>query len=265
VTGDEFRRLMNLTWTLAVTDWKLKFYGSVLGVFWSLVRPFAFFGVIYFVFTEIAGLDKHVHNYGNYILLALVLFTFFAEITANSVQALIYRENLLRKMHFNPITIPLSITITALLNLGTTLIAVLIFVFASGELPTWTWLEFPVIVAMLAVFATGVGMLLSALFVRYRDVQPIWEVTSQILFYASAVLYVMTSVPPQYQPYLLCNPLAALFSQMRHAMVDGGAPTVTALFPHSAQVLIPLGIIFGVFALGFWFFQREGPRVAENL
>jgi ABC-2 type transport system permease protein len=261
----ELRRLVNLTWTLAITDWKLRFYGSVLGVLWTLVRPFAFFGVIYFVFTEIAGLDKNVHNYGIYILFALVLFTFFAEITTNSVQALVYRENLLRKMHFNPITIPLSITVTALLNLATTLIAVLIFVFASGEAPTWTWLEFPFLVALIAIFATGVGMLLSALFIRYRDVLPIWEVTNQILFYASGVLYVMTSVPPKYQHYLLCNPLAAVFTQMRHAVVDGSAPTVIGVFDNSALVLIPLGIIFGAFGLGFWFFQREGPRVAENL
>jgi ABC-2 type transport system permease protein len=263
--GQELRRLANLTWTLAVTDWKLRFYGSVLGVLWTLVRPFAFFGVIYFVFTEIAGLNANVKNYGVYILFALVLFTFFAEITTNSVQALVYRENLLRKMHFNPITIPLSITTTALLNLATTLTAVLIFVFASGVLPTWTWFEFPFLVAMIAIFATGVGMLLSALFIRYRDVLPIWEVASQMLFYGSAVLYVMTTVPEQYRPYLLCNPLAALFTQMNHAVVDPSAPTVTDLFGHPALVLIPITIVFGSFALGFWFFRREGPRVAENL
>jgi ABC-2 type transport system permease protein len=263
--ADEFRRLANLTWTLALTDWKLKFYGSVLGVLWTLVRPFAFFGVIYFVFTEIAGLNANVKNYGVYILFALVMFTFFAEVTTNSVAALVFRENLLRKMHFNPIVIPLSITVTALLNLGMTLIAVLVFVFASGDWPTVGWLELPLLIALVAVFATGVGMLFSALYVRYRDMLPIWEVTNQILFYASAVLYVITTVPSQYRHYLLVNPLAAIFSQMRHAVVDPTAPSITALFDHAWQALIPLAVIFGVFALGFWFFERESPKVAENL
>ena len=263
--GAEFRRLANLTWTLAITDWKLRFYGSVLGVLWTLVRPFAFFGVIYFVFTEIAGLDAHVKNYGIYILFALVMFTFFGEVTVSSVPALVYRENLLRKMQFNPIVIPLSITVTALLNLGMTLIAVLVFVFAHGVWPTVTWLELPVLIALMAILATGVGMLLSALYVRFRDMLPIWEVANQILFYGSSVLYVVTTVPSQYRRYILCNPLAAIFSQMRHAVVDRGAPSITALFGGDARVLIPLAVIFGVFALGFWFFQRESPKVAENL
>src|SRR3954463_10720811 len=103
---NELRRLANLTWTLAITDWKLRFYGSALGVLWTLVRPFAFFGVIYFVFTEIAGLDAHVKNYGIYILFALVLFTFFGEVTSGAVQSLVARESLLRKMRFNPIVVP---------------------------------------------------------------------------------------------------------------------------------------------------------------
>lgn len=261
----ELKRIANLTWTLAVTDWKLRFYGSVLGVLWTLVRPFAYFGVIYFVFTEIAGLDKNVHNYGIYILFALVLFTFFGEVTSNSVPSLVVRENLLRKMHFNPIVIPLSVTLTALLNLGMTLIAVFIFVLANGEWPTWGWLELPVLIVLMAILATGIGMLLSALYVRYRDVQPIWEVVLQILFYGSTVLYVATSVPDQYQRLLLLNPIAAVFAQLRKAVVDPQAPSITDLFGNDARVLIPLGLVFALFAFGLWFFQRESPRVAENL
>jgi ABC-2 type transport system permease protein len=160
--------------------------------------------------------------------------------------------------------IPLSITVTALLNLGMTLVAVLIFVFAHGVWPTWTWLELPVLIALIAIFATGISMLLSALYVRFRDMLPIWEVANQILFYGSGVLYVVQSVPPQYQRYLLCNPLAAIFTQMRHAVVDSSAPSITTMFG-DARVLIPLGVTFGVFALGFWFFERESPKVAENL
>ncbi|WP_354699217.1 hypothetical protein DSM112329_04927 [Paraconexibacter sp. AEG42_29] len=266
--GDEIRRLITLTWTLALSDWKLRFYGSALGLAWTLVRPFALFGVIYIVFTEIAGLDKNVPNYGLYILYALVLFSFFAETTNGCVQALVSRENLLRKMQFNPVVIPLAISVTALLNLGMTLIAVFIFSLATGVYPTWTWLELPVIVAVLFILASGVGMLLSVLYVRYRDVQPIWEVFTQVLFYASAILYVPTLVAERAEDYyriFLCNPMAAIFTQMRKAMVDGGAPSITRAFEQPEFVLIPLGLIFGIFALGVWFFLRESPRVAENL
>ena len=266
--GDELRRLVSLTWTLALSDWKLRFYGSVLGLAWTLVRPFALFGVIYFVFTEIAGLDARVENYGLYILFALVLFTFFAETTSGCVIALVSRESLLRKMQFNPVVIPLAISVTALLNLGMTLIAVFIFSLANGVYPTWTWLELPVIVLLLFLLASGVGMLLSVLYVRFRDVQPIWDVLTQIIFYASAILYVPTTVAEKASSYyriFLCNPLPALFTQMRRAMVDPGAPSITHAFETPEYALIPLGLILGIFALGAWFFRRESPRVAENL
>jgi ABC-2 type transport system permease protein len=260
----EARRLWALTWTLAVTDWRLRFYGSVLGVLWTLVRPFAFFGVILFVFTEIAGLDKDVHNYAIYILFALVLFTFFSEVTSNSVGSLVARESLLRKMRFHPIVIPLSVAVTALLNLAMTFVAVLVFSVIFGVWPTWRWVELPLLIAAMTALALGVGMLLSALYVRYRDVQPIWDVALQMLFYASSVLYVaFPTVPDEYRDYFLCNPIAALFAQMRRMVVDPHAPSV--FFLMGWRVAIPGAIIVGLFALGLWFFVRESPRVAENL
>ena len=262
---EQARRIVTLTWTLALTDWKLRFYGSVLGLAWTLVRPFALFGVVYVVFTQIIGLDENVDNYGLYILIALVLFTFFAETTGGCVQALVSRESLLRKMQFNPVVIPLSISVTALLNLGMTMIAVVIFAFASGVYPTWSWLQLPVIIGLLTLLSTGVGMLLSVLYVRYRDVLPIWDVLTQIIFYASAILYVPTLVPPEYYRAFLCNPIPALFTQMRHAIIDPAAPSITRAFGHAEYTLIPLGLIFGIFALGVWFFLRESPRIAENL
>jgi ABC-2 type transport system permease protein len=265
VLGTDGRRFWNLTWTLAVTDFKLRFYGSVLGYVWTLARPFMFFGVIYFVFTEIVGLDKDVPNYGVYILFGLVLFQFFGEATGNCVNALVVRENLLRKMRFPRLVIPLAVVLTALLNLGMTLIAVFIFAIASGVYPAWGWLELPVIIALLALFSTGVGLLLSALFVRYRDIQPIWDVVSQMLFYASPVLYVATMVPESYQRAYLANPVAALLTEMRHAVVDPSARPVWEAIGGAERLLVPGGIVVAVCLLGLWVFRREAPRIAENL
>lgn len=221
--------------------------------------------MVYVVFTDIIGLDENIKNYGVYILFGMVLFQFFAEIAGNSVQSLVTRENLLRKMYFPPLVIPMAVGITALLNLGMTLVAVFIFVLANGIYPQWAWLELPVIILLLTVFALGVGMLLSSLYVRYRDIQPIWEVTAQLLFYASPVLYVADFVPESYQRIYLCNPLAALLTQLRHALVDPTAPSITRAMGADLRPLIPLAIILGTFALGYWVFRRESPRIAENL
>jgi ABC-2 type transport system permease protein len=259
------RRFWELTWTLAVTDWRLRFYGSALGYLWTLARPFAFFGVIYIVFTEVAKIGNDVKNYGICILFSMVLFQFFGEATNGSVTAVVRRENLLRKMRFPHLAIPLSTVLTALMNLVATLAAVFVFAIASGVYPNWGWLELPVLIALLAIIATGAGLMLSVLFVRYRDVQPIWEVATQILFYASPILYVATMVPADWQRAYLLNPIAAVMTQVRHAVVDPSAPTLSALIGGAGWLLVPLAITGLVLALGIWMFVRAAPRLAEDL
>jgi ABC-2 type transport system permease protein len=262
---DGAERFLALTWTLAITEWRLRFYGSALGVLWTLVRPFAFFGVIYVVFVEIAGIGGQITNYAQYLLLSLMLFGFFGEVTNGCVGALVYRGDLLRKIKVPHMIVPLSVTITALLNLGMALIAATLFLAAIGTYPDPRWLQLIPIVLLFTVLALGVGLLLSALYVRYRDVQPIWEVVSQMLYFASPILYVATMVPDSFQRPYLVNPIASLLSQMRHAIVDPTAPSAATMIGGAPRLLIPLGIIFGAFALGLWVFRREAPRVAERV
>jgi ABC-2 type transport system permease protein len=263
--SERFRRVVSLTWTLAITDWKLRFYGSALGYVWTLARPFAFFGVVYVVFTEIANVGDDVKNYGVYILYGLVLFGFFAETTGACVTSLIARGNLLRKMRFPRIVVPLSVVLSALFNLGMTTVAVFIFTLANGIWPTWSWLELIPLVVLLALLATGVGMLLSVLYVRFRDVQPIWEVGTQMLFYASPVLYVATMVPENLQPAYLTNPIAATLTQVRHAIVDPTAPSLATAMGGPVRILIPLGVVALAFGLGLRLFVRRAERIVEEL
>jgi ABC-2 type transport system permease protein len=264
VLGSDLQRVWNLTWTLAATEFKLRFYGSVLGYAWTLARPFLFFGVIYLVFSEIAGLDANVENYGVYILFGLVLFQFFGETTNGCVRCLVAREGLLRKMRFPRLVIPLSVLLNAIFNLSGTLAAALIFAVATGVYPTWSWLELPVIIVLVGAFATGIGLMLSALFVRYRDVAPIWEVASQMLFYVSPILYVTTLVPEQYRDVYLLNPLATLLTEMRAAVVDPAAPHPWDL-ASPAVVLIAGAIVAVALILGIYVFNRRAPQIAEDL
>jgi ABC-2 type transport system permease protein len=263
--SESTRRILSLTWTLAVTEWKLRFYGSALGYFWTLARPFAFFGVVYVVFTEIADVGAGVPNYGVYILFGLVLFGFFAETTSACVTALVQRENLLRKMRFPRIVVPLSVVLSALLNLGMTMVAVFIFTLANGIWPTWSWLELIPLIGLLALLATGLGMLLSVLYIRFRDVAPIWDVATQMLFYASPVLYVATMVPESVQRAYLANPIAAILTQIRHAVVDPTAPSLATAIGEPARMLIPLGLVAVAFGLGLYVFNRRASRIAEEL
>src|SRR5688572_24397117 len=96
--GDDLRRFLNLTVTLAVTDFKLRFFGSALGYLWTLMRPLLLFGVLYFVFTEVVRFGDEIKDYPVYLLASIMLFTFFSETTSRGVNALAERESLLRKV-----------------------------------------------------------------------------------------------------------------------------------------------------------------------
>jgi ABC-2 type transport system permease protein len=263
--GGDLHRFVNLTTTLAISDFKLRFFGSALGYLWTLMRPLMLFGVLYFVFTEVVRFGDGVENYPVYLLAAIVLFTFFGETTTRGVTSLVERENLLRKIRFPRLVIPLAVALHSLFNLGLNLIVVFVFVLASGIEPRVSWLELIPLIALLVVFATGVTMLLSALYVRYRDMQPIWEVVLQILFYASPVIYVTSTLPDSIEREAMANPITAILTQMRHVLIDPDAPTAAEAIGGGVRLLIPLAVVLGAFALGTWVFMREAPRIAENL
>jgi len=262
-----FRRFATLAWTMAVLEFKLKFFGSVLGYFWQLARPLMLFGVLYVVFTQAFPLGEGVPYYPVLLLTGIVLYTFHADATSTAVSAVLDRENIVRKIHFPRLAIPAAVLLTALFNLGLNLIAVGVFFAISGVPPRASWLEFPLLLGYLVTFSFGLSMLLSAWFVRYRDVKPIWDVLLQITFYASPVLWVIESIQIAWLKTLILNlnPLAPLLVQVRHTLVDPAAPSAAEAMGGRIHLLVPIGIVLGIFALGIYVFSREAPRIAEDL
>jgi len=264
--GGDWRRFVNLTRTLAVTDFRLKFFGSVLGYLWQLMRPLLLFGVLYAVFTQFVHLGTNVRFYPVVLLTNIVLFTFFSESTSASVSSVLDREGLVRKIHFPRLVIPLAVVLTAYFNLLLNFVAVLVFMTIQGVEVHWTWLELPVLLLCLGVFCTGIAMVLSSLFVRYRDVRPIWEVVLQATFYATPLLYPVESVHnTTIRELLMINPLAVIAQQTRHAVIDPGAPGAAAVAGGWGRIAIAATIVAVVVVVGFWVFNREAPRIAEEL
>jgi ABC-2 type transport system permease protein len=294
--SDSWPRFWQLAYNIARSEFKLKFFGSALGYVWQVMRPLLLFGVLYVFFVLIFHVDKATgaaaHFYGAQLLGSIVLFTFFNESTGGAVRSVIERENLVRKIQFPRLAIPISVVLLSLFNLGLNLVVVMIFALVSGVRPMISWLELPLIIAMVAVLSTGIAMLLSALFVRFRDIQPIWEVFSQILFYSSPVIipvekvrealihghrHVVTLNGVQhitytkvglyhflYHVYTL-NPLVTVFQQFRHAMINPGTYSAGQALGSWAALLEPLALVTVSFVLGFWYFNREAPHIAEDL
>jgi ABC-type polysaccharide/polyol phosphate transport system ATPase subunit/ABC-type polysaccharide/polyol phosphate export permease len=263
--GGDLRRLAALTRALAVAEFRLRYLDSALSYLWAVMRPLAYFGVLYVFVTKIAGLDNGIRDYPVYLLLSLMLWTYFDQGTQASVQSLVHRGALLRRIPVPHVAIPLSVVLTAFFDLCMNLLAVLVVLLAFGLTPRPEWAELPVLVALLSVLLAGACFLLSALYVRFRDVDQIWIVVSQALFFGTPIFYVAASLPEGLKHVFLANPLAAIFTQARHAVVDPSAPSAAEAMGGAAYLLIPFGILVAVLALGLWVFTRMSASAAESL
>jgi ABC-2 type transport system permease protein len=262
------RRFVHLTRTLAVTEFKLRFFDSVLGYLWTLMKPLLSFGVLFVVFSELVRIGGGARNYPVTLLSGIILFQFFQESTSRSVTAVADNESLVRKIHFPRLAIPLSTVLTAGFNFGLNLIVLLGFVLVSDIHPRVSWLGLILLVAALAALTAGVSMLLSALYVFARDVQPIWEVAAQALFYATPILYPIERVLEHNETaghVMMCNPLAAIVEQARHWVIDPGAPSAAQAIGGAAWLAIPAALTLAACAGGFVVFNRSAPRIAEEL
>ena len=264
--GGTLRRFANLTWIIAVTDFRVTYFGSALGYLWSLMRPLLSFGVMFLVFSRALRLGNNIKDYPVLLLFNIVLIMFFQEATGLSVISVISREQMVRKMQFPRMVIPLATVLTACFNFLLNLVAVFIFLLAYGVSPHWSWFGLPLLIAALVTLTCGVAMLLSSLYVRYRDVSQIWGVISQVLFYGSLVFFTIERVhSTTLRRLVLSNPVAAILQQGRHWIIDPSAPSVSRAMGGGLWWLLPVGIGALIVAAGFVVFERQAPRIAELL
>jgi ABC-2 type transport system permease protein len=266
--GGGRQRFLDLLWLISVTEFKRVYFGTVLGYFWSLLRPLMLFGVLLFVFTQVFKIGgEEVQHYPVMLLLGIVLYTFFQEATTNAVNSVVSQEGVVRKTQFPRLVIPLATVLTGAFNLGLNLVVVLVFVLAFGVDPTWTWLLLPVALAFLFVLTAAVSTALSVLYVRFRDVAIIWFVFAQMLLYLTPILYPVTAFHDETKEQLLMlNPLAVIFEQVRvWVLAEPQAPTAAEAAGGALHLLPAAAIFVGVCVYAVWIFNREAPRIAEDL
>jgi ABC-2 type transport system permease protein len=267
--GGGRRRFLDLLWLMSVTEFKRAYFGTVFGYLWSLVRPLILFGVLLFVFTQVFRVGHELHNYPVMLLLGIVLFTFFQEATQNSVTSVAAQEGVVRKTQFPRLVIPLATVLTAMFNLCLNLIIVFVFILAWGVDPTLTWLLFPVALGALFVFTAALSTALSVLYVRFRDVAIIWAVLVQVLLYATPILYPLGEKGienPSVEHLLMISPLGVIFEQVRvWILAEPQAPTAAEAAGGALHLLPAAAIYVGVCMFAVWIFNREAPRIAEDL
>jgi len=245
---------------LTVTDFKLRYSGSFLGYLWSLLKPLVFFVVLYIVFGKMLKLGGNLENFASYLLIGIMLWSFFSETTTNGMQAVVNKGNLIKKIYFPRIIVVLVSSLNALINLLFNLI-VLVFLMAYFQVDVFQAKTFLVVFYILELwlFSFGISLILSVLFVYWRDFNYIWELFLQIFFYLTPIIYALSLVPSQYLSLVMLNPMAQIIIDFRAVFLN---------FPHQPSWYYPwpqFALVLLVFIVGLFLFQNQQKKFAEQI
>lgn len=274
------RRNRILLRELVVTDFKLRYQGSVLGYLWSLLKPLMLFAILYIVFVNFLKIGADIKHYAIYLLLGVVMWTFFTEATSQGMNAIVSRGDLIRKINFPKYIIVISGTISALINLVINLAVVFVFMVINGVDLHWTILLLPLNIMALYVVALAIAFYLAAVNVKYRDVSHIWDVILQGAFYATPILYpvqmlagqnihtaaqILSSNHAWVAQILMLNPVAQIIQDTRYNVVTHEAITTGQLFSNPLLAYLPYGITLLIVIGASYYFKKSQKYFAENV
>ncbi|KXT76903.1 ABC transporter permease [Streptococcus sp. DD12] len=253
---------------LVKTDFKLRYQGSAIGYLWSILKPIMLFAIMYVVFIRFLRFGADMPHFAVALLLGMVAWTFFSEATNMGMMAIVNRGDLLRKLNFSKQTVVFSAVIGALINFSINVLVVLVFALFNGVQLTWQALWMFPLTLELALLSYGIALLLSAFFVRYRDIAPIWEVVMQAGMYATPIIYPLTLISNSSMlaaKAVMMNPLAQIIQDMRYVLIDHNNIPVWQIVHNPLLVAFPYVIPVVVFAIGYWYFNRNAKYFAEIL
>ncbi len=254
--------LVQLTAVLAKTEFRLRYTGSVLGYVWALCKPLMVFTVLYLVFSKALRFGEGIERFPLMLLFSIVLWYFFVEATGSAVRVLVANADILRKVSFPHVVLPISTGLISVINLGLNLL-VMLGIFVVVQVPvTLNWLFIPLLLIEFYIFTLGITLALASLYVRFRDVGQIWEVVSQTLFYATPIIYPLSMVPDEYHAIILASPLGQIIHMSRELMLSSNPDLSVLAGPFIA---VPLSIAAVTFGIGLLLYRTVAPSVVEDL
>ncbi len=248
------------------SDFKLRYQNSVLGYLWSLLRPLLLSVTLYVVFVKFLHISGNIRHYPSYLLLGIMCWTFFLEITMGGVGAVVAKGDLIRKISIPRYLTVLSTSASALINFSLNIVVLIgIMAFNGVEVQTKFVFLVPLLLIELYVYALAIGFILSAAFVKFRDLSFIWEVFTQMYFYLTPILYPMSLILVRHSEgrYILLNPLAQVIQDLRYIMVTPQAETAWAQTGRLAVVPLVFILLLSIFAVKY--FRKESKTFAENV
>lgn len=268
MSASQSRELLNareLLGQLALREIRARYRGTVLGQLWSLINPLATMVIYTVVFGFLlkvqippgdpSGLDV----FAVWLLCALLPWAFFANCVFGGMGSLVSNSGLVQKVWFPREVLVLGNSLSWLVTLGFEIVVLLAVLVALGQPSALLWVFGLVpVVALLIVFATGVGLLLSVLSVYFRDVGQLVGILMQVWFYATPIVYPERLVPPDFLQLYRLNPMERFVSLFRQLLYDGRLPRWQDLLAVTIAALVSI-------VVGYAVFQRFEPRLAEEL
>lgn len=255
---------------LVKTDFKLRYQGSALGILWSVLKPLMIFVVMYFIFVKFLRItDSSIPNYAITLLLGLSLWGFFTEAVTLGMNSIVARGDLMRKINFPKYIVIISSMLSALISLSINLLVVLAFAIFAGVKFQWSVLILPFNIIILFATAFGLALILSTLYVKFRDISHIWEVFMQILVYSMPIMYPISMVTKvsifgvSIAKIMMLNPIALAIQDIRHNLIAHETPTFWTLFENYWFALIPILITTLLVVFGLWYFNKNSKKFAE--
>lgn len=253
---------------LVKTDFKLRYQNSVLGYLWTLLRPLFLFAILYLVFVKILKTGGDVPHFGVYLLLGIVIWNYFVEATTGSIGSIVGKGDMMRKVSFPRYVIVLAVSVSALINLMFNLVVVAIFMLIARTQINSSIIFLPLLIIELFVFSLSVSFLLSALYVKYRDIGFIWEVGIQGAFFAVPIMYsfsLVTSKSLILGKILISNPVAQLLQDARYMLISTKTQTISTVFRSPWALAVPVVIVITTCLVSVVYFKRRSPYFAENV
>jgi ABC-2 type transport system permease protein len=250
---------------VSVAEFKVKYADSILGYVWTIAKPLAWLGVLYVVFGRFFKLRATFENYTVYLFIGLVLWVFFLDATTLALQSFVQRAGVLRRLSIPRVVIPLSSALTTALTLAVNTIALVIIVAIIGIEPRWTWLLLPLPLAELCLFTGVVALFLATVFVRARDAGPVWDIVTQLMFFASPIIYPAGFLPVWAQKIAFANPFVQTMQDTRW-LVSPEPEIFTAADVYGGPwgYVLPALTLLGAFAVTALLYRREAPYLAER-
>lgn len=260
------KRNQALLTELVRTDFKLRYQGSLLGYLWSILKPLLLFVILYVVFVSFLKIGKSIEHFPVYLLLGIVLWNFFTEMTMQCLGSIVGRGDLIRKIRIPRWMIVFSSSISAAINLVLSLLVVGVFMTINQVPLTLGILLLPVYVLVLYTLALGLSLFLAAAYVKYRDISYIWEIILQAGFYATPIIYPLQMIDNTLvQKLLLLNPIAFAIQGARNNTVTEQAITTSGMWGSYIYTAIPLAITILFLIAGILYFRSQSNTFAENI